>query len=216
VILAKAAPRILASRNETLILSTGPGDDRIDPSGGNDIGAQMKSGFVLYAGAGDDVASGGLGDDQLHGGMGDDLFRTASSADGADLYDGGRDEDRLTYAGRTSAILISADSIANDGEVDEHDDVRDTIEALVGGDGDDEITGGNADNILVGGPGNDTLNGGNGDDDFIEPSVSEGTDIMNGGAGVDLVDYAERKNDLVVTLCIPAVESCSAGASTTS
>lgn len=50
---------------------------------------------------------------------------------------------------------------------------------MVGGDGNDQITGGTFGDELWGGPGNDTLNGGLGDDTFIG---GPGNDTMDGGS----------------------------------
>jgi Ca2+-binding RTX toxin-like protein len=61
------------------------------------------------------------------------------------------------------------------GTFDEVDTLR-GAEGVVGGSGDDEITGNHRDNILVGGLGDDTLSGGS------------GRDILEGGGGLDTLD----------------------------
>ena len=62
-----------------------------------------------------------------------------------------------------------------DGTIDQVDTLR-GAEGVVGGSGDDEITGNHRDNILVGGLGDDTLSGGS------------GRDILEGGGGLDTLD----------------------------
>jgi Ca2+-binding RTX toxin-like protein len=196
---------------ESVIVSTGPGNDLIDATGGGDFGTPLTLPLAAYAGAGDDALQGGMGADGLHGGEGDDMFRTASSADGADVYDGGPGTDTVSYENRTNPLTIKVDKMPNDGEMGEKDDVQDTMETLIGGSAADVITGGDADNTIIGGLGNDILNGGAGQDMFVETEMQQGADVMNGGPGFDTVDYSERANKLVVTLCIPTPLNCVTG-----
>lgn len=80
------------------------------------------------------------------------------------------------------------------------------FEDVDGGDGNDKITGSNAQNNLNGNAGNDTLSGGGGDDnldgglgndsldggagdDFL--SGGGGNDILKGGAGIDTADFGD-------------------------
>jgi Ca2+-binding RTX toxin-like protein len=205
-------PKLQISNQETLLISSGPGDDRIDATGGASLGGPLAVALTGYGGAGSDVLVGGSAADELHGGSGDDTFNTATSADGADFYDGGPGEDTLSYELRTTSVHVSVDNTANDGATGERDNVQTTIEILIGGSADDTLTGSAANDTLIGGPGNDTLNGGDGDDTFVESTMAQGADIMNGGAGSDTVDYSERTADMSVTLCISAVASCEAGA----
>jgi Ca2+-binding RTX toxin-like protein len=196
---------------ELIIVSTGPGSDLIDATGGDGFGTPLTLPLTAYAGPGNDALQGGTSNDALHGGDGDDMFRTASSADGADVYDGGPGTDTVTYENRTNPLTIKVDKMPNDGEMSEKDDVQDTIETLIGGSAADTITGGEADNTIIGGLGNDILNGGPGEDMFVETGMQQGADIMNGGQGFDTVDYSDRPNKLEVTLCIPMVLSCTTG-----
>jgi len=201
-------PRLRIENHDRLIISTGPGNDRIDAGGHPDVGGAVLSALIVYGGAGSDVIQGGKGADQLHGGDGDDFFTTAASSDGADLYDGGGGIDGMSYDARSAPLTVKLDNRNDDGEAGEHDDVRDTIEVLLGGRGDDTLTGGAHDDSLVGGPGDDRLYGGAGDDTFFEASSMQGHDIMNGGTGIDSVDYSERATALHVTLCVSSSEAC--------
>jgi Ca2+-binding RTX toxin-like protein len=199
------------SNVEILIVSTGPASDLIDASGGDKLGTPLTLPLTAYSGAGNDAVQGGSGSDSLHGGEDDDTFRTASTADGADVYDGGPGTDTLSYENRTQPLTIKVDKMPNDGEMGEKDDVQDTIETLIGGSAADTITGGDADNTIVGGLGNDVLNGGAGEDMFVETEMQQGADVMNGGPGLDTVDYTDRPTKLNVTLCIPTQISCTSG-----
>lgn len=104
---------------------------------------------------------------------------------------------------------------ADDGEASEGDDVREDVENLIGGSGDDElvgndmanvITGGNGDDVISGGIAGDcdndidVLNGGNDDDVFMMGPASDCGDTVNGGAGFDRADYQYRTEDLVITV----------------
>ena len=64
---------------------------------------------------------------------------------------------------------------------------RDTvIEHFVGGSGNDEVTGNDADNTLIGGDGDDVLDGGAGDDRL---DGGKGADTLTGGTGADTFRY---------------------------
>ncbi|MBR0657122.1 beta strand repeat-containing protein [Plastoroseomonas arctica] len=59
--------------------------------------------------------------------------------------------------------------------------------------GDDQVTGGTANDFLVGGAGNDLLDGASGDDSFLGGA---GNDILNGGDGADNLDGGDG-NDII-------------------
>ena len=151
----------------------------------------------IYGGLGDDTLSGGANAgsctadiDILDGEAGDDTFDQGSAADCGDLLNGGAGTDRVDYQARTGDLVITLDTSANDGESGEKDNVKPDVEIVIGGGGDDSITGSlNADQ-LHGGPGDDTLNGGAGSDTLTGDS---GSDTLNGDAGNDI--FAESGVD---------------------
>jgi Ca2+-binding RTX toxin-like protein len=160
-------------------------------------------------GDGADMFTDGLGSDFLGGGAGDDLLQTGAVLDGADVFDGGDGTDTMSYALRTSALVVDLLNQTSDGEPGEHDDVRSTIENAIGGSGDDVLSGTEAKNGLDGSLGNDTLIetagsdtliGGEGDDTFVQSAVPFGT-RMRGGPGFDLVSYDARTASVTITLC---------------
>ena len=204
-------PKVTSQNQETLIVSSGPGDDRIEGGGGAGVGTALAVPLKAWGGLGDDALSGGAKDDELHGGDGDDVFETAAAPDGADIYDGGDGIDTMTYDQRTRAVSVSLNDVADDGEASERDNVKASVESLVGGAGADTFVGSAADNTFIGGPGNDILNGGDGNDTFLEAAGPQGNDIMNGGAGSDLVDYSGRTINMTLSLCI-GTPGCAAGA----
>ena len=128
------------------------GDHPTSPSG--DVSANS-----IWAGAGNDVATGGSGNDTLGGGDGNDLL---SGGIGADIFYGGRDSGNDTINGGNS---------------------NDTVFSSAG---DDKVDGGAADDLLFSGGGSDTVTGGSGDDTIW---AGGGDDTFTGGAGADVFAF---------------------------
>lgn len=155
-------------------LSGGPGNDTLDGGGAGD------------------TLDGGAGNDTLLGGPG----QVAGVADD-DLLSGGDGIDTATYAGRTTPVTVTLNSIfaaPNDGHAGENDEVVDTIENVIGGTSNDSLTGSAVANRLSGGNGTDTLAGGqgadvllgeNGDDTLNSVDNIGGNDQLNGGLNTD-------------------------------
>ena len=151
---------------------------------------------AVTGGAADDTLVGGPAADTLSGGLGADVLRGEASADvlngddgddvleggsGGDTFAGGVGLDAADYSARTVALTIDLDGAADDGETVENDNVRPDVERVLGGSGDDTLTGNNAVNVLSGGPGNDLLDPGRG-----------AGDQLIGGLDTDTVTYASR------------------------
>jgi Ca2+-binding RTX toxin-like protein len=142
---------------------------------------------------------GGSGNDELQGGSGDDLISGGPHADsllgsaGADVLDGGGGAfDDVAYGG-TRPLRITLDDVANDGQAGERDDVRASVEDVVGGNGPDTIVGSAKANQLLGGGGDDVMYGGAGRDRI---RGHEGDDRLIGGRGQDLLDGASGSDAL--------------------
>jgi len=185
-------------------LQGGPGNDTLVGGAGND---------TLNGGAGNDILRGGAGNDTMTGDDGDDRFDEETASNGGDSFTGGAGVDTVDYSQRTVALLVTMDGVAaNDGEASELDNVKADIENILGGSGADNITGNLLNNSISGGLGNDVLAGGAGDDVFpctvqslfadggAGPLVSDGTDTISGGAGVDKVDYSQRTAAMTISL----------------
>ncbi len=137
--------------------------------------------------------SGTGGGDQLDGGTGDDVLNGGFAADvliGADGFDA------ADYASATSPLTITINNVANDGTPGEGDNVRTTVESILGGQSTDTISGGPGANALFGGAAADAINGGGGNDLLdgeipgrFDPFVG---DTLAGGAGTDTVSYASH------------------------
>lgn len=121
----------------------------------------------------------------------------------------------LVLLGLTAGAAIT-NTDADDGQSGETDDVSYTVENLIGGTGNDTLTGSNAVNVISGGPGNDTidgksnplalcatgdtLNGDAGNDTFAMGSTANCSAVLNGGAGSDMADFSLRTAALTITL----------------
>src|SRR4051812_31202257 len=152
----------------------GLGDDNLVGGSANDS---------IDGGDGKDVLSGGVGNDTLLGGSGDDLLTGGTGNDlldgglGADKLRGSEGADTVTYASRTNPIVADitdgATELPDDGEAGEKDFIEASVENLIGGKGNDKLTGSTyagtptgytKNNKLVGGGGNDSLFGLDGND----------------------------------------------------
>ncbi len=151
---------------------------------GNDTLTGGALADTLSGGAGVDTISGGAGADTLNGDDGDDVLEGGA---GGDIHNGGAGFDTADYRARIATVTADLDGAADDGETAEVDNVRPDVEQLLGGVGNDTLTGNNSTNVLDGGPGDDQLDPGKGQND-----------VMTGGDGVDTVTYATRT--LPVTL----------------
>ncbi len=171
----------------------------IQASDGNDIvliTSNVKNGSagipVTIAGNnGNDSLTGGPGNDVLSGGAGDD---TLDGGTGNDLMTGGADTDTANYSNRTGNLTITLDGAANDGEraIGEADNVQ--TEEVIGGSGNDTMTGSSLQDFLAGGAGNDVLNGGDGNDEL---TGSSGTDQLLGQNGDDFIQAQNNDVDTV-------------------
>jgi len=198
------------------ILNSGGGADKLDGGDGND---------QLNGGTGNDTLVGGAGNDTIHGNGNNDSIDGGLGAD--DMY-GDDGTDTVTYASRTSGVIVDITEVtgelADDGQVGEKDFVRASVENLQGGAGNDKFTGtvttltttgltrnnqfyGNGGNdTLIGLDGNDKLDGAAGNDS-IDGGVGNdtliaglGTDQVIGGAGTDTADYSARTENLKLDL----------------
>jgi Ca2+-binding RTX toxin-like protein len=125
---------------------------------------------ILDGGDGNDALFGGAGIDTLTGGAGDDLLQ--GDAD-ADILDGGQGSDTASWAPSADPVAVTLDGQANDGATGENDGAN--VENIIGGHGDDHLTGNAESNGISGGDGNDTIDGG------------AGADALYGDAGFDTI-----------------------------
>jgi Ca2+-binding RTX toxin-like protein len=179
------------------------------PGEGDNVNTDVEN---LIGNAGNDTFLGSAANNTFVGNGGNDTLvglggnDTLDGGTGADDLSGGAGEDTATYAPRTNAVTVTLDGVANDGETAEGDNARADIENILGGGGNDQLTGNAANNTLQGGPGNDTLTGLAGTDQL---GGEDGDDVLDGGAdadqfrggdGVDTADYSNANGPVTVTL----------------
>ncbi len=151
----------------------GAGDDTLIGDGGNN---------VVQGGAGNDSLSGSAGDDTIEGGAGDDTLRGFGGTD------------TLTYASATAGITISLALTTAQNTGGAGTDTLSTIENLIGGAGNDSLTGSTAANAINGAAGDDTIDGG------------AGNDTLDGGVGIDTLSYASAITGVTVSLALTTAQ----------
>jgi len=195
-------PDDLVGTRRADVICAGAGDDRVSGLGGDDVLIGGEGDDTLLGGDGHDLLQGGWGADVLdngadsgraEGGQGDDRFVTGADPDGAHQLVGGPGHDVADYGARTGPVTVTLDGVGGDGAAGEGDSVgmvlplsaRIDVEEVLGGAGDDVLTGSPWQDVLVGGAGADLLRGGDGQDTLRGTDEVEGNDQLDGGAGSD-------------------------------
>jgi Ca2+-binding RTX toxin-like protein len=193
---------------EPATVNGGDGNDNLTGGGGADVMTGGAGNDVMAGGAGNDNLDGGTGSNTLSGGDGNDFMTAGTSADS---FDGGAGTDTVSYSTRTVAINVSLDNVANDGQttiltlpppslpiiIPEADNVRDSVENVTTGSGNDTIVASalvSANNTFNGGSGNDRLEGRGGNDVLLG---SSGDDVLLGGSGNDNLQGASGNDQLL-------------------
>lgn len=143
--------------------------------GGGDLLTGNDDANILNGGNGNDTLAGGFGSDTLIGGSGTDTVSYSGEADGF----------VINLSVGTAQRVIAGSPVM--------EDQLQTIENVIGGDGDDFIIGTSTANLIEGGLGNDTIAGGagvdllfgNDGDDTFNYAIGDGADTINGGDGAD-------------------------------
>ncbi len=164
------------------------------------LATHSASGFASIAGienvtggSGNDTLTGDALANALNGGAGND---TLVGGMGSDTLTGGAGNDTASYAGESDAMFIdlATGSARRGAAAAPVEDALVTIENVIGGAGNDSITGSTVANRLEGGAGNDTLVGGAGNDtllgqggnDTFTYTTGDGNDtLVDGGDGID-------------------------------
>ncbi len=163
---------------------TGPGDMNYTDADGDLVWvlANTPNANRITTGDGDITVYGGKGTDEIITGAGDD---TIQGGRGQDSMDGGLGNDTADYSDTVADIIIDLGDapdangfITADVDNGAEQDLIKNFENVIGGSGNDSLSGDNGDNFLDGGGGDDLLVGRNGDD------------LLDGGDGADTVDYS--------------------------
>ena len=140
---------------------------------------------TIIGSAGANVLAGFGGADTIDAGGGDDVI-AATAGDGNDNYNGGLGIDFYSLANTTANATVNL-STGTATSTQTGTDALVSIEGVLGGSGQDNLTGSNNADILDGGAAADTINGGAGND-TLSGGAGNG-DVVNGGAGNDLIIY---------------------------
>jgi Ca2+-binding RTX toxin-like protein len=185
--------------NTTVVNAGQKGDvENVIGGSGNDSISGHNGNNILIGGPGNDSIYGLGGPDYIDGGEGDDYI---DGGTGADDIHGGPGNDTVDYSGRTADLNVSADDIANDGEAGEGDNVHSDVEEIIGGAGNDQLTGSPNGSILIGNGGMNTLIGlAAADVIFAGPNGdliigNGGADLLFGGAGNDTIFAGDSTGD---------------------
>jgi Ca2+-binding RTX toxin-like protein len=166
-----------SASSKQIIFNTGDQNDTVDASA-------LTAVLTFNGAAGTDTLTGGSNNDSFNGGDGTDTLTGNPGGDNllggpaADVLDGGSGVDVADYSERapgSPGVAVTFDDVANDGEPNEFDNVRSSVENAVGGGGPDQLTGSSAANVLSGGGGADIVDG------------AGGVDTPTGGAGADVI-----------------------------
>ncbi len=168
----------------------GSGNDQLSGDSQANYLAGGAGDDILQGGAGDDVLVGGLGDDVLSGGEGDDVL---VGDPGSDQLLGGDGFDTVDYSADTAGVTVNLETGISEGGLAEGDTYA-SIEGILGGAGNDTLTGDGGGNYLDGGAGNDTLYGGAGNDTLLGGA---GDDILVGGLGDDSLTGGAGRDSFV-------------------
>jgi Ca2+-binding RTX toxin-like protein len=206
-------------------ITGGTGANRLEGGGGNDTLSGGAGGDTLLGQAGDDTITYTTGDGTdllVDGGEGVDTFSILGNAGGNTVsvsYDGSAitamagvvtsllnvehvtvdlagGTDVLSYAASSASVSVDLGAHAASGFSALLGPAINNIENVIGGTGNDTLSGDGGANTLAGGGGNDLLSGGGGNDtvtgdagnDTFMAGVGDGNDAYNGGAGIDTLD----------------------------
>lgn len=208
-------PDVLVGTRRADVICGRGGDDRLSGLGGDDVLIGGAGDDTLLGGDGADLLQGGWGADVLdpgpdggraEGGQGDDRFATGAQPAGADQVLGGPGRDVVDYGSRTGPVTVSLDGVGGDGAPGEGDAVGvpapwdrwgPDVEQVVGGSGDDVLTGSPFADVLTGRGGADRLRGLAGRDVLDGVDGVAGNDDVDGGADAD--ECAADPDDTLVS-----------------
>ena len=189
-------------------LSGGAGQDKIEYLGSLDMQVDLGIGQAkgdgtdsltgienVSTGSGNDNITGNSDLNVLSGGAGVD---TISGGDGNDSINcGGQAGDTVSYSYSSSTVSVVVNLELQTGVRGLETDTIASCADVVGGLGNDSITGNSSENKLTGGAGNDTIRGGAGNDHV---NGGAGNDFLAGGSGIDTLDYKDSSSPVVVDL----------------
>lgn len=165
-------------------------NDELRGQGGNDVLSGNAGDDVLDGGAGNDRLDGGQGADRMTGGTGNDVYSVNDINDTVnEAVNAGTDTVETTLASYT--LSNNVERLVFTGSGDFNGTGNQLANVLVGGAGNDILSGLAGNDTLQGGVGSDQLFGGDGNDTLQGGADNDllygggGNDILQGGAGSD-------------------------------
>ena len=178
--------------NRSLTLGSGAAVENVIGGLKNDRITGNSRSNRLSGNEGNDIISGWLGSDQLIGGPGDDTYLFGGATAGGEVdtivETASLDSDTLDFSSRTGAVTVN---LAAGSQQIVHTDrslilgSSLAIENVIGGSGNDSLSGNTRGNVLVGNGGNDTLIG------------NRGRDLLIGGTGLDTISGGDDEDILI-------------------
>ncbi len=192
------------------ILNGGGGNDSLSGGDGNDWLIGGDGGDTIDGGDDNDTVDGGAGNDSLNGNNGNDWL-ILDSTDTDDTINGGAGTDTLDYSNFESGVEFDLGMTSATGTNDAN---LTTIEAVIGGSGNDTLTGSSSAEEFWGGAGNDCISGGDGNDTIHGDS---GDDWLIGGDGNDTYSFTDNPGtDMVVEVTSEGTDTLDFSAATQS
>ena len=222
-LLGGAGSDTLSGGDDNDILTGGGGTDNVNGDAGDDT--------ILYTtGDGPDVVDGGTGADTLNisGTAGNETLAVTYNGAVLTVIAGGAVSnverinanllagiDTLSYAATAAAVAVAVNLAAGTGSG--FNSIL-GVENLIGGSGNDSLTGNGQANTITGGRGSDSVNGGLGDDLLLAvesvDSPNDGNDAYVGGAGFDTYSLAATNAAATVNLATGTSSSGDTGSDT--
>lgn len=174
--------------------------DRLTGTLGSDVLRGLGGDDTLSGLVGNDTLDGGAGTDSMAGGRGNDIYIVDRASDraierageGIDLvrasvsYVLGSNLENLTLTG-TGNISGTGNALGN---------------VITGNAGRNTLDGRGGDDVLSGGAGLDLLFGGIGNDRLVPGPGNGVRDVIDGGPGVDTIDYSDARAGVMVALTV--------------
>jgi hypothetical protein len=180
-------------------LLNGSGDLECDASavGSIELSLADRNDTIRYKAPQPGIVNAGIGRDTFFGGVREAPTGPVSHLGGEGLADA------LRYTEADRGVTVTLGGIGgNDGRAGDLEDARGDIEVLEGSPFSDSLTGTDDEltELFLGGSGIDTIDGRGGPDKFDEGPAPNGGDVIEGGAGRDLIDYSRRASAVQVAL----------------
>jgi Ca2+-binding RTX toxin-like protein len=179
-----------SDKSSSLTITLNAGRSTVTVDGEKDTLISIEN---LTGGSGSDKLTGDSVANVLAGGSGNDILKGGA---GSDTIEGGDGSDTADFSDKTIALTITLNSSSTSVRIGNETDTLVSIENLIGGSGNDTITGDASTNILNGGSGNDVLISGGGDDQLIG-GIGNDTYIISGASSVQIVESTNQGTDTV-------------------